>query len=251
MLVDFCLPIKNEAAILRDHLGRLLAYARGAGFDFSWRIIGLINGSTDDSVKIFAEFKERFPNFVDYQEIAVAGRGRALKKYWSDSRADILVYMDADLAVSLNDLPALLSPLLKNESDLTIGSRFVPGAQTKRSCLREFVSLTYNFLSRLLLNHDTKDSQCGFKAVRRELFEKLQPLLFNPHWFFDTELVVLAKHFGYRVQEIPVDWRENRYSHRPSTVKLIKDILFYLKSLFLFRRRLKRLRKNRHNPETD
>lgn len=243
MLIDFCLPVKDEALILKNSLEKLLTYCRQANFDFSWRIIGVINGSTDDSSLIFNNFKKNFPKEIDFLEIKEAGRGGALKKYWSQSEADIFVYMDTDLAVSLENISTLIEPLIKNKSDLSIGSRLIGTAHVKRRWNREFISRVYNSFSRFLLKHKIFDLQCGFKAIKRETFQKLRPFLLDNMWFFDTEMVILADRFGYRLVEVPVDWRENRFGRRPSTVKIFRDSLLFLKNLWIFRDRLKKFKK--------
>jgi len=247
MLVDFCLPIKNEEKIIRQNLERLLSYCRQAGFGFSWRVIGVINGSSDGSTRILSEFKKKFPQEVDYFEVPEPGRGGALKRYWLATDADALVYMDADLAVNLDDLHRLIDPIIKNGSDVVIGSRLMAGSSTSRSFGRELVSQTYNRLSRLMLHHRITDLQCGFKAVRAETFRLLSPYLRDDFWFFDTELVILAQRLGHRVREISVDWQENRYEKRPSTVKVFRDSLIFLRNLWSFRRRLAKLRKPGHS----
>jgi glycosyltransferase involved in cell wall biosynthesis len=247
MLVDFCLPIKNEEKILCLNLERLLEYCRQANFSFKWRIVGVVNGSNDGSAGILAEFKRKFPGEIDYFERSQAGRGGALKKYWSLSRADIFAYMDADLAVSLDNLGDLIDPIIKQFGDVAIGSRLVRGADIKRSLFRELVSQSYNFISHLMIPYQAADLQCGFKAVRADVFRSLEPWLKDDYWFFDTELVVLAQHFGYRVVEVPVNWQENRYGKRVSTVKVFKDSWNFLKDLWNFRRRLVDIRKHLDN----
>ena len=247
MTVDFCLPIKNEALILESSLNKLLTYCEQNNFIFSWRIIGVINGSTDHSVDILKNFKNKYPERIDFIEISEPGRGRALKKCWLLSTADILSYMDCDLAVSLDNLSALIMPLVNKETDLTIGSRLSEGSATQRSIFREFVSHSYNLLSHLLLNHNIADLQCGFKAIRREVFLKIEPQLVDDYWFFDTELVILAKRLGFTIREVPVDWRENRFQNRKSTVKIFHDSLAFIKNLLVFRHRLKKIKKYREN----
>ena len=247
MLVDFCLPIKNEALILENSLNKLLAYCEKANFNFSWRVIGVVNGSNDSSVEILKAFKNRYPGQLDFVEVLESGRGRALKKYWLSSSADILSYMDADLAVSLDNLLALIRPLVNNEADLSIGSRLSVGSEIKRSVFREFVSQSYNLLSRLLLNHKIADLQCGFKAIRQEAFRKVEPYLQDDYWFFDTELIILTMRLGLRVKEVPVDWQENRFGSRKSTVKVFHDSYKFLKDLFFFRKRLKKIKKHCDN----
>jgi len=242
MLVDFCLPIKNESLILENSLNRLLSYCEAANFDFSWRIIGVVNGSNDASTDILREFKRRLPDKIDWMEISEPGRGRALKKYWLLSSADVLSYMDADLAVSLDNLEALVAPLINNEADVVIGSRLSAGSAIKRSLFREFFSRSYKLFSRLILKHRIDDLQCGFKAIRREAFLQVYPHLRDDYWFFDTELVILALILSLRVRQIPVDWQENRYQKRSSTVKIFQDSLFFIRDLVMFRHRLKSLK---------
>jgi glycosyltransferase involved in cell wall biosynthesis len=247
MLVDFCLPIKNEEKILVQNLERLLSYCRQAGFSFSWRIVGVINGSTDASVKILADFKNKYPTEIDYFEVPEPGRGGALKKYWSLSSADVFSYMDADLAVNLDNLIHLVSPIVNRECEVVIGSRLLIDSRIKRSWGREIVSQSYNFISRRLLNYQVADLQCGFKAINAKTFRALQPWLQDDYWFFDTELVVLAQCLGYRVKEVPVDWQENRFDKRSSTVKVFRDSLIFLKNLWNFRKRLAKLKKSLGN----
>ncbi|MFA5155720.1 MAG: glycosyltransferase [Patescibacteria group bacterium] len=242
MLVDLCLPVKNEALILPDNLERLLDYCRRADFHFAWRIVGVINGSTDDSRLIWQDFQKRYPDQVAYFEVKEAGRGRALREYWSVSQADILAYMDADLAVSLDNIIDLINPLLARDADVTAGSRLAAGARVQRSRYRDLISYAYVYLSRFLLGHHFLDLQCGFKAVRSEVFRAVKPRLADDYWFFDTELMVLAQRLGYRVREVPVDWRENRYLRRATKVRLVQDSLVFLKNLWRFRQRLRRFR---------
>lgn len=242
MLVDFCLPIKNEALILNNSVNNLLSYCERSGFDFSWRIVGVINGSNDASADILRGLERQFPDRIVYFEVEEPGRGQALKKYWQSSQADILCYMDCDLAVSLDDLPGLISPLISNQADLAIGSRLSAGSEIKRSFLREVISQAYNILSRLLLGCRIADLQCGFKAVRKDVFVNIYSNLVDDYWFFDTELIILALRSGYRVVEIPVDWKEHRFQKRATTVKVFKDSLIFIGNLISFRRRLKNIK---------
>ena len=57
--------------------------------------------------------------------------------------------------------------------------------------------------------HHFADAQCGFKAIRRDTAAELLPFVENNHWFFDTELLLLAEEQGYRIHEVPVRWTED------------------------------------------
>ena len=71
---------------------------------------------------------------------------------------------------------------------------------------REIVSRGYNLLLRATLGTRFTDAQCGFKAIRADAAAQLLPLVEDPEWFFDTELLVLAERAGMRIHEVPVDW---------------------------------------------
>ena len=71
---------------------------------------------------------------------------------------------------------------------------------------REFISRCYNLLLRGTLQTGFTDAQCGFKAIRADVAQRLLPLVEDTGWFFDTELLVLAERAGLRIHEVPVDW---------------------------------------------
>lgn len=241
MMLEICLPVKDEEKILAANMQRVIDFCVAANFSFDWKVMGLSNGSHDRTVEIFSEFKNKYPEKVDYREITEPGRGRALRERWKESEADVVCYLDIDLAVLPEEIPQLVKPLLANQADLAIGSRLLPEAKIDRSYFRECVSRAFNFLSRRLLPSNASDLQCGFKAARTDFFKKIAPLLKDDYWFFDTELVILCQYFGYRWREIPVNWHENRYGKRPSKVKIIRDILKFMKDIIKLRRRLSKI----------
>lgn len=250
MLVEFCLPVKDEEKILEANVMRLFNFLINQRLMFSWRIIIAVNGSSDRSLEIAKRITESDPNYLAYSQIEAGGKGRALKKCFNDSRADILVFMDIDLSSALENLIDLINPVLNGKAAVSIGSRLIVGATTNRSFWREYASRLYNLFSRCLLNHNFHDLQCGFKAVKKETFQKIYPLLQNDAWFFDTELVILAQRLGYPVQEVAIDWRENRFGKHKSAVKIFRDSWRFIRDTFLFRRHLRQIMKHHDNEST-
>ena len=246
MKVEICLPIYNEEKILEKNVNTLINYCLEKNFGFDWKIVIVINGSKDGSLKISQSLKEKFPALIDYVNFEDPGRGQALKKYWGKSEADIVTYMDIDLAVSLNHLDDLIWQIIEDQTDLTIGSRLLPESKIKRSFIRELSSQTYNFLSRVILGHNFSDMQCGFKAIRKKSLEKIIEHLQEQKWFFDTELILFAKQNGLRIKELPVDWSENRYDERKSKVNLLKDSLKFFYNLIRLKGRLIKTKKRKN-----
>ncbi len=238
--IDFCLPVYNEEKILRPNALKLWQWCQENNLPFSWQITIVVNGSTDQSFNIARALAEKYQQ-IKAVNIAAPGRGQALKKYWLTSQADILAYMDIDLAVSLDNISALIQPILQGKADLVIGSRLLPESKIERSTVRELSSQGYNFLSRLILGHRFSDLQCGFKAVRADTFQKISSLTKDEKWFFDTELIMFAHWSGAKVREIPVDWSENRYDQRQSKVKVIKDSFKFFINLLKLKIKLRKL----------
>ena len=246
MLIEFCLPIHNEEKIIESNTLKLLSYLKEQNFNFDWKIILIINGSSDNSNNIAQKLTRNNPE-INLELITSPGKGQALKLYLSKSPADMLAYMDIDLAVSLKNIPALINPVIAGDYDLVIGSRLLPEATIKRSFLRELSSQSYNFLSRLILGHSFSDMQCGFKAIKKEVFVKIAPYIQDDKWFFDTELIAFTNNFKFKIKEIPVDWQENRYEQRTSKVKVLKDSLLFIKNLFKLKLRLIKINKDQGN----
>lgn len=242
MLIDFCLPVKDEELILEANALKIYNYLNSKNTDYTWSIVIIVNGSSDKSFKVAKKLENDYPGRFKAKNIERGGKGLALKDYFRESRADILSFMDIDLAVSLESLPDLINPILKNEADLVIGSRLLPESKIARSSLREFGSRNYNRLSRIMFRNNISDLQCGFKAFKKEVFLKIENLLRDDKWFLDTELVILTDYFGYKIKEIPVDWEESRYFERKSKVRKI-EAYHFVKKLISFKKYVKNLKK--------
>ncbi|MCF7708893.1 MAG: glycosyltransferase, partial [Verrucomicrobia bacterium] len=157
-----------------------------------------------------------------------AGRGGALRREWMRSAADVVSYMDVDLSANLAVYPALVGAVLEGGADIAIGSRLSERSRTRRGMRREVVSRGYNLLLRGLCGIEVRDAQCGFKAVKAEVFRRLEAEVKDDGWFFDTELLVRAQRAGCRIAELPVEWKEDKRSK----VKVVRTICEDLRGMF-------------------
>jgi putative flippase GtrA len=202
--LDIVVPCHNEQGTLAAHIRRLHAFLVEE-MTHSWRITIADNASTDDTAQIADDLAALLDGVVAVH-LPLKGRGRALKAVWAASPAQVLVYLDEDLSTDLAALGPLVAPLLSGHSDLAIGTRLVGSSRVVRGGKREFISRSYNLLLRGTMGVTFSDAQCGFKAIRRPVAERLLPLVQDDAWFFDTELLILAEHAGLRIHEVPVDW---------------------------------------------
>ncbi len=202
--LDIAIPVHNEETDLRPAVLRLHEYL-SAQLPFSFRITIADNASSDGTAAIADQLAAEMPT-VRSIHLVQKGRGRALKKVWTDSDAVVLAYMDVDLSTDLAAVLPLVAPLISGHSDLAIGTRLHRGSRVVRGPKREFISRCYNLVLRGTLAARFSDAQCGFKAIRGHVAAQLLPLVEDTGWFFDTELLILAERSALRIHEVPVDW---------------------------------------------
>ena len=205
--VEIVIPVYNEAADLERSIRRLTGFLDDA-LPYRHRVTIADNASTDDTLAIAQRLSAELDG-VRVVHLDAKGRGRALKQTWLSSDADVVAYMDVDLSTDLNALLPLLAPLVSGHSDIAIGTRLASSARVVRGPKREFISRTYNLILRGTLRVSFSDAQCGFKAMRADVAQRLLPLVEDTNWFFDTELLVLAQRAGLRIHEVPVDWTDD------------------------------------------
>ncbi|SEG46489.1 Glycosyltransferase involved in cell wall bisynthesis [Actinacidiphila yanglinensis] len=203
-VLDVVVPVHNEEGSLGPCVRRLHAHLE-ATFPYSFRITVADNASTDRTPAIAGQLAAELPEVVSFR-LEQKGRGLALRTVWTASDAPVLAYMDVDLSTDLNALLPLVAPLISGHSDLAIGSRLAQSSRVVRGAKREFVSRTYNLILRGSLAARFSDAQCGFKAIRADVAQRLLPMVEDGGWFFDTEMLVLAERAGLRIHEVPVDW---------------------------------------------
>jgi hypothetical protein len=139
--------------------------------------------------------------------------------------------MDVDLSTGLDALPRVIDAIVDGGYDIGIGGRLSPSSETRRSYRREIISRVYNFIIKVLFFVPFNDAQCGFKFLTKQAAQKIVPSIKNNHWFFDTELLVIACKRGYKVMETPVIWVEDK----DTRVKIFKTVLEDLSGLLRLR----------------
>jgi glycosyltransferase involved in cell wall biosynthesis len=225
--VEITIPVYNEERALETSVRRLHDFL-AADFPYSFRIVVADNASEDSTPYIGARLAAEI-DAVDYVRLDRKGRGRALRRVWAESDADVLAYMDVDLSTGLEAILPLVAPLISGHSDLAIGTRLAHGARVIRGPKRELISRTYNRILHLALRSRFSDAQCGFKAGRAETIQALLPRVEDEAWFFDTELLVLAERAGLRIHEVPVDWVDDPDSSVAILRTALDDLLGVLR----------------------
>ena len=231
--IHIVIPAYNEEALIHDSLTTLDTYLQESAFPYPYVITVVSNGSTDCTDELVRTVaRER--STVALQVITEKGKGRAVREGWKN-KGDILAFMDADLSSNLKSFRNLIDAIVLGDAAVATGNRLGQNSHIEgRRFTRELASRAYNFLVRMVFRSPIADHQCGFKAIRREAYERVAPYLVSDSWFFDTELLVLALNNGYRVHAEDIYWND----HRKSKVSVISTSWEMLWAILAFRDRL-------------
>jgi glycosyltransferase involved in cell wall biosynthesis len=205
--IELVLPVYNTASLLAQRMPELIEHVQTLAYEVQLHIVD--EGSEDETATVAHALVAAHPR-VSYTRLMRRGRGHALTTSWLASEADIVGYLDLTLGIDLSAIESLLAPLVAGETDVVVGSRHARESSIAAGPQQQLTSRAYNKILRFTMDLPVHDAQCGFKALRREVFTALKPEITDTQWFFDTELVLTASYAGYRVQEVPIRWVHTR-----------------------------------------
>jgi glycosyltransferase involved in cell wall biosynthesis len=217
VLVSIIFPAYNEVDFLQSAIKKTIQVMEDS--TYTYEIVIAEDGSTDGTAELSEELAQKYPRVKHIHGEERLGRGKALNNAFKQTKADIFVYMDLDLATDIKHLKPLIDAISVEGYDFATGSRMLPQSKVERSLRRSLTSKLYNFMVRHMLGSKIHDHQCGFKAFKREPALQLIDEVSARHWFWDTEILVRAAREGYTIKEIPVEWK----SGRKTKVNLFKD----------------------------
>ena len=143
---------------------------------------------------------------------------------------DYRLFTDADNSTSINQIEKMW-PEFEKGFDLVVGSRDVKGAvlNPPQPWLRQVVlGEGFKLYRKLIVGlWGIEDTQCGFKGFKKEAVEKILPKCRINRFAFDPEILVLAKKLGFKIKEIPVNWKNDLESkvNFKSILKMALDMI--------------------------
>lgn len=158
------------------------------------------------------------------------GKGAGVKKGMLEAEYPWVLFMDADNSTKIHEL-AKFWPYAE-DYQVIIGSRYAGiTAEVKQNIIRRFVSRVGSKIIRLITGLNIKDTQCGFKLFTKQASSDIFSRLETKGWGFDAEALLLAKKLGYKIKEVPVEWRDSEGSHLRAGQDSIKTLLESVKIL--------------------
>jgi dolichyl-phosphate beta-glucosyltransferase len=231
--ISVVIPCYNEEENLkRGVLDQVEKYLRKQ--DYPSEVIVSDDESTDGSLKFlekYIKYNSRFKLLKNKH----GGKPLALRSGYQKAQGEILLFTDMDQSTPIEELGKLL-PFFKKDYQLVFGSR---GLTRKNfPFYRKFASVVFRCVRQVFLLRGIADTQCGFKAFKREALKKIfsKMTIFKTGkeargWrvtAYDVELLFVAQKLGFKIKEVMVDWedRDIALGKKRNFLKESKEMLF-------------------------
>ena len=208
-LVSVVVPALNESKTLEEVFDRVKKVMDALKRPFEFIVVD--DGSTDNSLELLRDMYRQNPDeIVVISHYRSHGKSMALMQAFDMARGEIAVTLDADLQDMPEDIPLFLKKI-EQGYDMVNGWR----VDRKDSYVKRFVSRIYNLITNRLLECNLHDINCGFKAMRRIVYKRLE-LRGDLHRLIPA----ISKSYGCRVAEIPIQHKDRKFGK--SRYKLLR-----------------------------
>ena len=191
-----CIPAYNEGESIFDVIK--------ATENFVKKVLVCNDGSIDNTSEVVGKTQA-----ILISQKKKMGKGFTLRTLFREAiklDPEVIITLDADNQHNPSDIPVLLEEIMRNGSDIVVGSRFVKGAHTDIPRLRLFGLNVINFLQNALTNCSVKDSQSGFRAFTKDAFSVVLESR-EDGYSIESEQLFLAAEKGIKVSEVPITIR--------------------------------------------
>lgn len=178
------------------------------------------DGSKDNTIEILQNLAATNPVQISFLNLKT-NQGKAGAVYYGITEAlkhhpEYIGFIDADLAVSLEEFQNLLDIARNEKKDFVFGARWRRiGSNISRKISRHYSGRVFATIASNLLNLSVYDTQCGAKVFTKDIAEKITASPFNVSWIFDVEIFFrLLRHipnseFDKHCLEVPLkEWRD-------------------------------------------
>ena len=202
MLLSVVIPIFNEEPTISDVIGRLKATMQKIGFKHE--IIVVDDCSEDRSLEISKSQSVKVYSLKKHM-----GKGYALRVGFAKAKGEIIATIDSDGSHRPEELPLLLTPILQDQADFVIGSRFLREKPASARKLNAIGVRLFNVLIKIFTRTEVSDSQSGYRAMKSEILKNLR--LRSGGYEIESEMLVKTARRGFRVKEVPISFEQRTY----------------------------------------
>lgn len=196
--------------------------------DYSSEVIVVNDGSTDRTSETVRDFESRATGELRLIENpGNRGKGYSVRNGMLQAAGEIALFFDADLATPTSEIVKVVGPIAEGRYDVVFGSRAIDRSLigTRQSRAREIIGRAGNLVQFAFTGLRFKDTQCGFKAFRREAAQSVFKLQRIDGFGFDPEILFIAQKQGWRLLETPVRWNHVEGSKLNPIISPIKVLM--------------------------
>jgi dolichyl-phosphate beta-glucosyltransferase len=223
--LSLVIPAYNEQARLPYTLSEIEAFMRRDAIDCE--VVVVDNGSRDATSAVVQQAAVTFQS-LRLLRTDRRGKGCAVRAGMLSAKGDVVIFADADLSWSVDDLSRFLSIVDANHP-VVIGSREGLGARRiGEPVYRHLMGRVFNRLVQAVAVPGIEDTQCGFKAFRADAAQAIFSRQRLDGFGFDVEVLYLAQRLGYAIRVVPLHWehKENsRVAPVRDTLAMLTDVL--------------------------
>ncbi|MCC6159914.1 MAG: glycosyltransferase family 2 protein [Deltaproteobacteria bacterium] len=205
------IPAYNEAERLPATLDAIRAYA--ARSNDAIEVLVIDDGSRDDTSSVARAKGIDWPLLRVEHDEQNRGKGDAVRRGIELARGEIVLFFDADSSTPIEEIEKF-RPHFDAGADIVIGSRALPDSdiRVRQPWYRENMGRVFNVFVQAFVMRGVIDTQCGFKAFRREAARRICALQRLAGFAFDVELLFIARKLGYQIREVPIVWQNSAKS---------------------------------------
>jgi len=201
-LISVIIPVFNEESTVGNVVRRVeVAMQKLAS---NYEIIAIDDYSTDRSRDVL-----KHQNVTVYPLKKHRGKGYALRSGFARANGEILVTIDSDGSHRPEELSRILMPVLEDQADLVIGSRYLSQKVAATRKLNATGVRIFNSLIKLLTGVETSDSQSGYRAMKFEVLKDMR--LESGEYEIESEMLVKAARKNFRIEEVPISFEQRTY----------------------------------------
>lgn len=225
------IPTYNERENIEELIKRLL----NLNSDISVLVVD--DNSPDGTGRLLNNIIKDQPRLSVIHRFGCRGRGLAEVagfKYAISSKAKYVIEMDADFSHDPAYIPLLLEEI--NDCDVVVGSRMVEGGSiVGRGFLRNALSLAAQYLIRIMLRLDIRDSTSGFRCFRRHCLESIDwNKIISCGPSIIEEIAYYLRKKGFRFKEVPIMFKNRQRGRSKLNLSEALGVFFTLVRVRLF-----------------
>ena len=194
-------------------------------------ILVVDDGSPDKTADAIRELQQEFPTLHLLERKTKLGLGSAYRLgfTWGLERGyEELIEMDADLSHRVRDLKKMIDAKeLQPNTDLVIGSRWIPGGKTENwSRGRELLSRAANLYVRAMLGLGVRDSTAGFRIYSSSMLKRLNmESIKSEGYSFQIEMTRAVHELDGKMIEVPITFRERENDVSKMSKKIVGEAM--------------------------